>query len=65
VTAKTLTAEAPTYSTIMDLDRKVREFPLPDSIANPPTDDAFGASFARCVLEHVRETSKPSFLAIL
>lgn len=28
--SRTLTAEAPTYATIMELDRKVREFPLPD-----------------------------------
>ncbi|KAJ7312995.1 fungal-specific transcription factor domain-containing protein, partial [Mycena albidolilacea] len=54
VTARTLTAEAPGYATIMELDRKVREFPL------PPLDDAspndVGASLQRCVLEHIRET---------
>ncbi|KAJ7722887.1 fungal-specific transcription factor domain-containing protein [Mycena maculata] len=54
VTARTLTAEAPSYATIMELDRKVREFPL------PPLDDAVpgdvGGSLQRCVLEHVRET---------
>ncbi|KAJ7476655.1 fungal-specific transcription factor domain-containing protein [Mycena latifolia] len=54
VTARTLTAEAPSYTTIMELDRKVREFPL------PPLDDAspddVGASLQRCVLEHIRET---------
>ncbi|KAJ7677898.1 fungal-specific transcription factor domain-containing protein [Mycena polygramma] len=54
VTARTLTAEAPSYATIMELDRKVREFPL------PPLDDAapgdVGASLQRCVLEHIRET---------
>lgn len=65
VTARTLTAEAPGYATIMELDRKVREFPL------PPLDDAssddVGASLQRCVLEHIRETGTlfaPSFAGI-
>ncbi|KAJ3839391.1 hypothetical protein F5878DRAFT_535654 [Lentinula raphanica] len=31
VVSRTLTAETPTYATIMDLDRKVREFPLPEN----------------------------------
>ncbi|KAJ7699214.1 hypothetical protein B0H17DRAFT_1049209 [Mycena rosella] len=55
VTARTLTAEAPSYATIMELDRKVREFPLPplDDAAGP---DDVGASLQRCVLEHIRET---------
>jgi len=53
VTSRTLTAEAPSYATILELDRKVREFPLPDGISNS---DDFGASFTRCVLEHVKET---------
>ncbi|KAJ3798734.1 fungal-specific transcription factor domain-containing protein [Lentinula aff. detonsa] len=30
VVSRTLTAETPTYATIMELDRKVREFPLPE-----------------------------------
>ena len=52
VASRTLTAEAPSYATIMDLDRKVREFPLPEG-----TDKGdMAASFQRCVLEHVRET---------
>jgi hypothetical protein len=54
VTARTLTAEAPSYATIMELDRKVREFPLP-----PPDDtapDDVGVSLQCCVLKHVRET---------
>ncbi|PPQ72964.1 hypothetical protein CVT24_000166 [Panaeolus cyanescens] len=54
VTSRTLTAEAPSYATIMELDRKVREFPLPEGISNSPDDLA--ASFERCVLEHIRET---------
>ncbi|KAF8656078.1 hypothetical protein AX16_002778 [Volvariella volvacea WC 439] len=54
VTAKTLTAEAPSYATIMELDRKVREFPLPEGFSANPQD--LGASFQRCVLDHIRET---------
>ncbi|KJA16557.1 hypothetical protein HYPSUDRAFT_80028 [Hypholoma sublateritium FD-334 SS-4] len=55
VTARTLTAEAPSYATIMDLDRKVREFPLPEGMAAASSDD-LSASFQRCVLDHIRET---------
>ncbi|KAJ7779148.1 fungal-specific transcription factor domain-containing protein [Mycena metata] len=54
VTARTLTAEAPSYATIMELDRKVREFPLPP-LEDPSVEDV-GASLQRCVLEHIRET---------
>ncbi|KAJ3515208.1 hypothetical protein NLJ89_g1912 [Agrocybe chaxingu] len=53
VTARTLTAEAPSYATIMDLDRKVREFALPEGLGSS---DDFGASFQRFVLEHIKET---------
>lgn len=53
VTARTLTAEAPSYSTIMELDRKVREFPLPTGMAEK---NDLGTSFQRCVLDHIRET---------
>ncbi|KAK0205099.1 fungal-specific transcription factor domain-containing protein, partial [Desarmillaria ectypa] len=53
VTARTLTAEAPSYNTIMELDRKVREFPLPTGMAEK---NDLGASFQRCVLDHIRET---------
>ncbi|KAF5380642.1 hypothetical protein D9757_007065 [Collybiopsis confluens] len=34
VISRTLTAEAPTYTTIMELDKKVREFPLPEGFTN-------------------------------
>ncbi|KAF8159144.1 fungal-specific transcription factor domain-containing protein [Crassisporium funariophilum] len=54
VTSRTLTAEAPSYATIMELDRKVREFPLPEGISS--SSDDLGASFQRCVLDHIRET---------
>lgn len=53
VTSRTLTAEAPTYATIMELDKKVREFPLPDGIIHKKD---VSSSFRRCVLEHIKET---------
>lgn len=63
VAARTLTAEAPSYATIMELDRKVREFSLPErSGPSTPAND-LAASFQRCVLDHIRETST-SFLVI-
>ena len=66
MTARTLTAEAPSYSTIMELDKKVREFPLPEGMSgggggkdgggkNSKEGDLAG-SFQRCVLDHIRET---------
>jgi len=66
VAARTLTAEAPSYATIMDLDRKVREFPIPeDALAvaastGPVNDVNLSPSLAmmRCVLSHTREVSK-------
>lgn len=70
VAARTLTAEIPSYATIMELDRKVREFPIPDfaahaasSVASPvptlTTDDlAISESMGRFVLAHVREVGK-------
>jgi hypothetical protein len=56
VAARTLTAEAPSYATIMELDKKVREFPLPEGSSSSSND--FTTSFQNCVLEHVRETSE-------
>lgn len=53
VTARTLTAEAPSYATVMELDRKVREFPLPEETQDK---NDMATSFRRCVLEHIRET---------
>jgi hypothetical protein len=44
----------PSYATIMELDCKVREFPLPPLDDTAPDD--VGASLQRCVLDHVRET---------
>ncbi|KAJ7886974.1 fungal-specific transcription factor domain-containing protein, partial [Mycena leptocephala] len=54
VAAGTLAAEAPSYATIMELDRKVHEFPLP--LLEDAAPDDVGASLQRCVLEHIRET---------
>ncbi|KAJ2927802.1 hypothetical protein H1R20_g9292, partial [Candolleomyces eurysporus] len=59
VTARTLTAEAPTYTTIMELDRKVREFPLPESMRKAAEEEA--------IIDHPENPLKsayaPSFLA--
>ena len=38
----------------MELDRKVREFPVPPFDEGAPDD--VGANLQRCVLEHARET---------
>lgn len=61
VAARTLTAEAPTYPTIMELDKKVREFPLPDGMEEGDDDEAreggdMAGSFQRCLLAHIKET---------
>ncbi|EIW59861.1 uncharacterized protein TRAVEDRAFT_58498 [Trametes versicolor FP-101664 SS1] len=64
VASKTLTAEAPSYETIMELDRKVREFPIPaDAVAmreeleSPPDSEPLPLqeSMIRFVLSHSRE----------
>ncbi|KAF8448743.1 fungal-specific transcription factor domain-containing protein [Boletus edulis BED1] len=67
VAARTLTAEIPSYATIMELDRKVREFPIPEdaahavsSVAAPvstiPTDDiSIPEAMGRFVMAHARE----------
>lgn len=66
VAARTLTAEAPSYATIMELDRKVREFPIPEEASAmatstiPVNDAQLSPSMAmtRCVLSHTREVSE-------
>ncbi|KAH7891022.1 hypothetical protein F5I97DRAFT_1798533 [Phlebopus sp. FC_14] len=66
VAARTLTAEAPSFATIMDLDRKVREFPIPVPVTqilshpsgNLPTvneDMSIAESMSRFVMTHSRE----------
>jgi len=54
VLTRTLTAEPPSYSTIMELDRKISEFPLPEGTSSSSDDQA--TSFQGFILEHVRET---------
>ncbi|KAF7313921.1 Zn(2)-C6 fungal-type domain-containing protein [Mycena chlorophos] len=58
VTARTLTADTPSYTTIMELDKKVREFPLPpvDQSSLDASSDDVGASMLHCVHDHIRET---------
>ncbi|KAK1221049.1 hypothetical protein PQX77_016095 [Marasmius sp. AFHP31] len=62
ISARTLTAEAPTYATIMELDRKVREFPLPDIFIEKDTnrrmspDEDVTLALQKCVIEHIKET---------
>ncbi|KAK0229406.1 fungal-specific transcription factor domain-containing protein [Armillaria nabsnona] len=54
VLSHTLTAEAPTYATILELDRKVRDYPLPESLY--PQGDA-PTSWQRFILDHIRESA--------
>lgn len=65
-----MTAEIPTYATIMELDRKVREFPISEdaenvatSLISPiPTNPFEGVSLSdsmgRFVMANAREVSK-------
>lgn len=46
----------------MELDRKVRDFPLPEGLSNPSKND-IGASFQRCVLDHIKETGQGRFFS--
>ncbi|KAH9951097.1 fungal-specific transcription factor domain-containing protein [Amylocystis lapponica] len=64
VAARTLGAETPTYATIIDLDRRVRNFPIPSDVLamledlQPATDSGpppLAASMARFVISHSRE----------
>ncbi|KAI0642067.1 fungal-specific transcription factor domain-containing protein [Trametes meyenii] len=64
VASKTLTSEAPSYEVIMELDRKIREFPIPPDAAamqediEPPPDSEpppLQESMIRFVLSHSRE----------
>ncbi|GLB39771.1 putative fungal specific transcription factor [Lyophyllum shimeji] len=69
ILGRTLTAEAPTYATIMELDRKLRSFPLPAASHADGTFDgregdgqmgddsgSRNESFERFVVSYVRET---------
>ena len=58
VAAKTLTAVVPPYSTILALDAKIRDFPIPafpESIPLDPSEPAM--IMARYAMSHCRETS--------
>jgi hypothetical protein len=67
VATRTLTAEAPNYAVIMEIDRKVREYPFPDvgapaSGTSPPPISEEPLSVAklmgRLVMSHSKETRK-------
>ena len=70
VAARTLTTEIPSYATIMELDRKVREFPIPEfpaqaasSVAGPvptiaPEDMSIYESMGRFTMSNAREVRK-------
>ena len=59
-------ARPASYKAIQDLDKKVREFPLPDVLVDrdnnrrSPEEDMI-LSFQKCYIDHVKETSKLSF----
>ncbi|EJD08116.1 uncharacterized protein FOMMEDRAFT_131048 [Fomitiporia mediterranea MF3/22] len=57
ISAKTLTASVPPYSMILDLDAKLRDFPVPSFPDNIPVDLSKPAAvMARYVFSHARET---------
>lgn len=72
VATRTLNAQGPKYSEILELDRKIREFAIPGKamamLKGPPGADPksipLSASMTHFVLNHTRETSMfpPSFL---
>ncbi|KAJ3522802.1 hypothetical protein NM688_g8822 [Phlebia brevispora] len=65
VAARALAADPPSYATIMDLDRRVREFPIPrevvailEDLKNPSEDEgppSLTTSMERMVMSHCRE----------
>lgn len=65
VASRALAAEPPSYATIMELDRKVREFPVPPDVVplveeiKAPSDEedpvSMPISFGRMVMSHFRE----------
>lgn len=58
VAAKTLTAQVPSYQTILELDRIVRDFPIPELPAEMPFNPTRPAmTMTRYVLSHSREVS--------
>ena len=64
VASKILTADPPSYATIMELDRKVREYSVSDD-ALPVTSTHLNLALSRyrCILEHIREMCKSKHLS--
>ena len=71
VCARTLNTDSPSYSTIMELDRKVREFPISEPVADvvaaasgtmlskPQTKDiGIAEEMGRYVMSNAREVSE-------
>lgn len=74
VASKTLMSEAPSYETIMELDRKVREYPIPpdaaafqEDLETPPDSEPppLQEGMIRFVLAHSREVSECPKLFLL
>ncbi|THH07873.1 hypothetical protein EW145_g3096 [Phellinidium pouzarii] len=62
VAAKTLTASIPSYSAILELDAKIRDFPIPEFPQDTPLDKSKPSMvMMRYVLAHTRETSVSFF----
>ena len=74
VAARALAAEPPTYATILELDRKVREFPIPPEVValledlRAPSEDeepeSLTKSMERMVLSHCREVGTSPSISI-
>lgn len=70
--ARMVSAETPNYATIMDLDRKVREFPIPEdasamaALAGPANDEQLTPAgiIMRCLRSHGREVREYSVLSV-
>lgn len=68
VAARALTAETPSYTTIMELDRKVREFPLWEDAVKTAASEAPKSiegmspseAITLCVMSHAREVGRYS-----
>jgi hypothetical protein len=56
VTARTLAAETPNYAIITELDKKVREFSIPEG--HPQSSSDFEASIQQCMFDIIRENSE-------
>lgn len=73
VASRALAAEPPSYAVIMELDQKVREFPVPSDIVAvveeiPPADEEqplpLSHSFGQMVMSHCREIGAPRLLCV-